>query len=174
LSGPKVHDDVKRAVLAWARAEDFTASASILKQARERLAPELLPELRSEVAAVSAETLLRVMALESRPGSESRVEVEGVPLDDHMLERLSAWREDQIGTADALGLEVDQWTRLIQAALSTTILPEGQAADEVAAERIAAAKKLIQADPSSFQNPDRKSSGVAGLIGAMRFPTKKH
>ena len=170
-----VHPDVKAAVIAWAGAADLDAAAAILDESRKKLDPGLLPQLRTEVAEISAESFVALLALERDvvPGPKP-VEILGVELHPKQAERLSAWLQDQRSTAEALGLEPEAWGRMIDAGMKRYLANERGAAGPVprdASKRVIEAQRLLgTASAKGFANPrtpvGRRGSGLLDILAA--------
>ena len=163
-----VHADVKAAVIAWSSAEDLDHASAKLDQARRSLAPDLLPALRQEVAEVSAETLIELIALERDVVPGEPIEWQGLSLMPRQAERVAAFLQDQIPTAKALGVDPLEWGRMVEKGLRIYVARNQgakAAADEARAKK---ALTLIGRAPIAAP-PATKSGGLAGILAARTF-----
>jgi hypothetical protein len=173
---------VKAAVKAWGAASDLDAAAQALADARRDLDPALLPELRTEVAEISAECLVEVLALEKDVVRKDPVEILGLPLFPKQVERVGAWLHDQAPTAAALGVDLPTWSKLLEvgmeryraAQLGLPAPPSSLEGAAALAKNIEQARSLIDASaPSKFENRaapgTSKKAGLLGMLAARRF-----
>lgn len=116
-----VHPGVEAAVRAWAKESDLSVGARVLGEHRLRLGPEQVAELRTEVAEISAEGLIELLALERGVTPGEATEVFGIPLLPKQIERLSAWILDQREVHEALGVSAEAWGRMLEAGLDSTL-----------------------------------------------------
>jgi len=129
-----VHREVKGVILAWARAASLDEASGVLANARQTLRPDLVQELRDQVAEISVESLAELLARGHASGGERRVEFYGVMLLARQAEQLSLWLIDQQTTAAALGMKVAAWRGLLERTLLELLAPVG-AAHQVARVR---------------------------------------
>lgn len=122
-----VHRDVKGAILAWARASSLEEASGVLKQFRAKLRPELVLELRDEVAEISIESLAELLSRGHTSASEANVEFFGVLLKPRQAEQLGVWLSDQQSTAAALGMKLQAWRGLLERTLIELLSPVGTA-----------------------------------------------
>jgi hypothetical protein len=174
-----IDDAVKDAVLAWANAANVQDAAARLAEARKTLAQDLFPALCDEIAEITTETLLGLLARKDRIGAhEKTTDVFGVALFPAQLERFSAWVNDQRTTADALGLPFPTWMGVLERGAARVL---ERAADEEAngppeqdvGAASSVAKKLIGAEKAAFENRPKTgtsaAAGIMGLIAAYKF-----
>ena len=163
-----VHADVKAAVIAWSQAEDLDDASATLRQARLSLAPELLPVLRREVAEISAETLIELIALERDVVPGEPIEWQGLSLMPRQAERVAAFLQDQIPTAEALGLGPEEWGRKVEQGLRVYVARTQGARATVSEANAKKALALIGRE-SVAAPPAPKSGGLAGILAARTF-----
>lgn len=166
-----VHEDVKRAVLAWAGAPDLDDAARQLAKHRRRLDAELVDELTHEIAEISAETLIELIAMERDVIPGPTVEILGLALYPKQAERVAAWVEDQEPTTTALGIDPDDWGAIVERGLRKYVARERgnvEARTRQASDLIGAARK------NRFAPPRRESSGLSGLLAARTFGRKSN
>jgi hypothetical protein len=125
-----VHDAVKDAVIGWGDAPNLAAAAKALAKARQKLEQPLLPQLRSEVAEVSLETMMRMLAKAPTNAGEELMRVGEADLNHAQRERLSAWVLDLPLTGQALGLSIEDWHRELSAAAQRMIAMAAAKADD--------------------------------------------
>lgn len=170
---------VQAVVRAWAKEEDLSAGARALAAGRATLSMELQAELRSEVAEISAESMIEVLALDRGVAPGETTEVFGIPLLPKQIERLSAWILDQREVAEALGVGAEAWGRMLESGLDRHLVRTGavKAPDAAAVLRSEAlAKSLLGDRPEPFQKRsapgESESAGVRGLANVMSFKKK--
>jgi hypothetical protein len=162
-------------IKAWVTADDVEGAPKALKQGRLGLDAELVPVLVQEVAAITAETMVEVIAMEKGlDGDVELVEVEGLNLHPKQVERLSAWANDLEPTADALGVSGEQFTKRLGEAMDA-LSGAAEAEGGERATKIEAAKKLLGSDGGTFENPPdaaSEQSGLSGRLAALNFQKK--
>lgn len=181
-----IPDPVKDAVRAWAGAKSFAAGAKALAAARRALSAEQLPILVSEVAEVSAELMVEVLAETKGLDAEAEpVEFEGVQMHPRQAERLGAWAEDQKLTGEALGLKHEAWKAALDRGFTALARKSGDSSAASSLEEGAVgverpteqARRILGNTSGAFQNrPDPAktgSPGLSGILAARNFPSKK-
>ena len=168
---------VIEAVQAWALAPNLEAAGRALQEKRLSLAPVLLPQLCQEIAEISAEALVDLIALEKGLEEGEFTEVEGIPLLPKQLERVSAWHHDQLPTAQALGLTPERWGELLIGGMERLCGQLGTTSqDEAREESAQIAQKLLGGGSQRFENPPQpgqsKQAGLQGLLAAREFQKK--
>ncbi len=173
-----VHPRVKDAVRAWGAAPDLARAAEALDAARRTLEPELIAQLVDEVAEISAELMVEVIAMESGVDTDAApIDVLGLSLYPKQTERLAAWLEDQAPTAAALGLERDAWVRQIEKGFERYLARARGEGDAPPAEITDGARRLLGDSRTAFEaRPAPGASpraGLSGLLAARGFDKKK-
>lgn len=182
---PHIDPAVIAVVKAWAAADDLDEAAAALANGRRSLDPPLQAQLRSEIAEISAHTLLEVMTMERGVDGGEAVDVGGVALLPKQVERVSAWRHDQEPTADALGVEVERWHQMVVEGMEAVVAeladaPPTQGSPAApagsAAERADKARALLGNMPSTFEDrptPGSEQAGLSGILAAKAFAKGK-
>jgi hypothetical protein len=149
-----VPPEVVAVVRAWARAADLEDGARALAEGKRALAPEHAAILLAEVAEISIETLIEVLAREDAAVDDgTRVdESHGLPLYPRQIARLAAWQEDQRGIAKALGLDPERWAQQIEAGV----------------ERVASAASSPTSSPGTPARSGPTAEALRRVIGAER------
>ncbi|MEK7706327.1 MAG: hypothetical protein AAB426_15305 [Myxococcota bacterium] len=122
--------------------------------------PELVHELRDEVAEISIESLAELLARGQASGSEPSVEFYGVLLKTRQAEQLTLWLVDQQSTAAALGMKVPAWRGLLERTLVELLSP-------VAAPH--QVKRMRDEEAEYWRKQMRKILGE-GLAGPQKVP----
>ena len=163
-----VHPDVKRAVIAWSEADDLDHASDTLRQACRTLQPDLIPQLREEVAEISAETLIELIALERDVLPGEPIEWQGLSLMPRQAERVAAFLQDQLPTAEALGVEPMRWGQMVEKGLRLYVARnQGAQADKNEAQAKKALALIGQSPTPAVPAP--KSGGLAGILAAKTF-----
>lgn len=174
--------DVDSAVVAvirsWAGADDLDAAALALSKGRLGLDPKQRVALQNEIAEICAESLVEVIAKEEGLEEGETQDVMGLPLLPKQCERLSAWVNDQQQTADALGLELEAWSKQLISGMERYVASENGMA-EPGTKRSAdmeKARQLLGEQTGKFENRPElgtsKQSGIQGILGARAFQKK--
>lgn len=175
----------KAAVRVWAKSKDGAAGAKALATHRRQLPAELRSLLVSEVAEISAELMVELLAREDGLDPKSDpVEVEGAQLHPRQAARLQAWLEDQKLTAEALGQSPEAWMKALDGGFSrygARARGDGEGVEASPPEdeaKISRARRLLASEgPATFQaRPDPSksaSAGLTGLLAAKNFGRKR-
>lgn len=189
MSKRNIDPAVVAVIRAWSDPKkDSAASASVLAEGRLSLSPTLLPVLRSEVAEISAEILVELIAREDgvADAKAEPTEFMGMKLMPKQLERVAGWAHDQKATAQALGVELENWQKMIEVGMQAYIdgklgkvsgseSGKSPAASQEAA-RLSQAQKLIGAvatTPLPASKGPTEQSGLRGMLGARMFQNPK-
>jgi len=172
---PHVDKAVIAVVRAWAQAKNLDDAAKALAHGRRDLDAVLHAQLQTEIAEITAHTLIEVMTLEEGVVEGETVELNGIPLLPKQVERISAWKNDQVATAEALSVEIERWHTLVIAGME--VVCAEQASGEIkgsmhpakaAADRVAQARALLGDSGETFENrPALGTSARAGLSGML-------
>ncbi len=141
-----IHRSVQEAVVGWGAAADVAAAAKHLSQSRSCLDAPLVRQLVGEVAEVSVECVIGLLAdaANSDPGKAlTRVgEADLTPL---QLSHLSAWISDLPRTATALGLSLEAWSQELGAAANRVLTTSALAEQATPAARLFSGPRAIPA-----------------------------
>ena len=175
---PDIDPQVISVVRSWAAAGQLDAAAAALADGRRALDATLRIQLQAEIAEISAEGLIDLIAMVEGTDEGEPQEVLGLQLMPVQRERVSAWLFDQRATAEALGLEQEVWGKLLVAGMERYIAREaGDApAGSTRAAGVELARKLVGAEGEPFENrPELGTSdqaGLRGILGARAFQKK--
>ena len=112
-----IHLSVQEAVVGWGAASDVEAAAKHLSQSRSRLDASLARQLVGEVAEVTIECVIGLLAdAADSSGGAALTRVADAELNPLQLGHLSAWISDLPRTAEALGLSLENWSHELGAA----------------------------------------------------------
>jgi hypothetical protein len=135
--------DVVCVLRAWGRAESLTEARRVLRAAHRGMTDEDRRSLEHWVARLSFESLVEVM---SSPADvdEHRVEWQGALYHPRQLERLAAWTQDQIETAEVLGIDRRTWSDAVLGSVAW-YRSEAQQANRAGTDhdKIAAARRFL-------------------------------
>jgi hypothetical protein len=183
-----VDPQVIAVVRTWAKSANVDSAAIALRDGRRTLDPALLPVLIGEIAEITAELLIALFDLppRSEPKADAKpVEVLGLPLHTHQIERFQAWVEDQKPTAAALGVDVELWMKRVTAGFEAVLQRargESGTAPQTAGQKAAAAllaSSVLGQDKATFEARPAlgtsEKAGLRGMLGALSFkdPKKK-
>ncbi len=162
MQRPEIHDDVKKAVLAWGNGGTASGCAKALAAARAKLAPQHLGQLVSEVAEVTAECAVDILNGDRSGGPKTQIGA--MQLSRQAQGLLYAWVMDLKTTAKALGLSFEQWMRELDATMQRMIaraVVAENAGDSV--QRVSGAG--TRALPPSADAPTGIASQLAARFG---------
>ena len=163
-----VDQAVQSVVLDWADAPSFESANHILNNAREKFSPDLLEQLRSEVAEINVESFLELLLREKPSDSDERVEIQGVSLSPQQLERVSAWLNDQKELAAALGLSKETWSKRVDTKMQGLLQRYGEVKPDALPD-LAKAKQLLGVVDTEFEARPEQGKGFASLLAARGF-----
>jgi len=174
---PDIDPEVVSLIRRWATAEDLSAAVGVLAAGCRGLDPQHRVQLQSEVAEISAEALVELIALEEglEEGEGEVQELLGLPMLPRQLDRISAWLHDQTETGGALGFDKETWGKLLVGGMERYIAHAAGAApaDSRRAASLDVARKLVGAEDGAFENrPELGTSeraGLRGVLGARSF-----
>jgi hypothetical protein len=174
---PAVAAEVVAVVRAWAKAPVGDGDRA-LKSGRLSLEPALWPVLVDEVAEITAEQLLLALDMPQKTPpapDEKPVPFLGLELSQEQARRTVQWHEDQPGLAQALGLELEAWSKKLGEGFARTIAAlqgkplsalAGAVAGELVADPLKSAARGFQGavDPATSDK-----AGLRGILAARNF-----
>lgn len=149
---------VRDALIAWSSEPDPDVGARMLGETYRVLSPELAEGLLFELAAVSAASLVDMLARDSDSGSPDAsepagerepIEIDGIAVDPMQIERIAAWRGDQERLITAIGIDPEAWGLLLGNGFVTLKHSMLDAEDKVAERAI---RLVGQVAPSTTTN----------------------
>ena len=151
---PHIHGAVKEAVLAWGAAATVESAAKHLLLSRSRLDAPLVRQLVGEVAEVSIECVIGLLAdTANTDPSAALTRVGEADLTPTQLDRLSAWVSDLPRTATALGLSMEDWSHALGAAANRILTASALNDDRDPAAPTAFLGTATRAVPDSSKGP---------------------
>jgi hypothetical protein len=169
--------EVIAVVRAWAKAP-VSDGDRVLKSGRLTLEPALWPVLVDEVAEITAEQLLVAIDMPHKvppAADEKPVPFLGLELSQEQGRRALQWHEDQEGLAQALGLELEAWSKKLGEGFARTLAAlqgkpisalAGAIANELGADPLKSAARGFQGavDPATSEK-----AGLRGILAARNF-----